>query len=72
VTLAELTQGQRSASQVDAFEALLDSRGVVNDIRRFDGQGHAFVADLQATRTAGASHQAWAAFTQFLHTSLRS
>jgi dienelactone hydrolase len=59
--------------QVDAFEELLRSSGVNADIRRYQGEGHAFVTDLAATRRAGtAPAQAWQAFTQFLHTSLRS
>ena len=62
-----------SRMQVDAFEALLRSSGVSADIRRYEGEGHAFVTDLAATRRTGtAPAEAWGAFTQFLHTSLRS
>ena len=62
---------QFPAAQVDAFEALLGERRIDAYILRFEGEGHAFVTDLAATRAPGAAQDAWAAFTKFLATHLK-
>ena len=35
-------------------------------MKRFEGQGHAFVTNLKAIRQGGAAGEAWASFVEFL------
>lgn len=51
---------------VDAFERGLAAAGVDGRVRRYEGEGHAFVADLAAVRAGGNAADAWGVFTRFL------
>lgn len=47
-------------------QADLRSGGVPAEVVLFEGEGHAFVKDLQATRAGGAAGRAWGLFRDFL------
>jgi hypothetical protein len=44
--------------------------GVKGDVRRYQGEGHAFVTDIDAIRAGGAAGDAWGVFTRFLSETL--
>jgi carboxymethylenebutenolidase len=57
---------------VKEFETNLTAAGVKNEITIYDGQGHAFVTDMNAIRAGGAPGQAWAQLLRFLDATLKS
>ncbi|KAI8473047.1 MAG: dienelactone hydrolase family-domain-containing protein [Monoraphidium minutum] len=58
---------QFSPAAVDAFEAELAAAGVACEFKRYPSQGHAFIADVEATRRPGSdSADAWGGFLDFL------
>ena len=59
---------QFSAETIRNFEASMAENGVDGDVRRYEGQPHAFVADLNAIRAGGAAGDAWNALLAFLRT----
>lgn len=51
-------------SQVEGFRRALEARGVVNDIRVYDGVGHAFVKST-TYQDGGTAERAWSHMTDF-------
>jgi carboxymethylenebutenolidase len=61
-----------SVDSVRAFESGLNTAGVKNEIKIYDGQPHAFVTDMNAIRAGGAPGEAWAQLLRFLDANLKS
>lgn len=57
---------QFPADVVDGFERGMTAAGVKSEVRRYEGEGHAFVTDLDAIRAGGTAGDAWEVFTRFL------
>lgn len=57
---------------IDAFERALQQQGAGSEIIRFEGEGHAFITDLAATKMDGsAAQRAWGAFLGFMRRHLQ-
>ena len=57
---------QFSAEDVRNFEDSMAREGVDGDVRRYEGQPHAFVKDADAIRAGGAAGDAWNVLLAFL------
>ena len=59
---------QFSAETIRNFETSMAENDVDGDVRRYEGQPHAFVTDLNAIRAGGAAGDAWNVLLAFLRT----
>lgn len=57
--------------QVKAFEAGLEQAGIPHEITVYEGQPHAFVADMETVEAGGAAGQAWEQMLRFLEQNLK-
>ncbi len=58
-------------SQVRAFEAAMNSRGISNQVNIYPGVGHAFVT-MESMSVPGAAQQAWRQMLDFLNDNIKS
>ncbi|MCX6783174.1 MAG: dienelactone hydrolase family protein [Candidatus Levybacteria bacterium] len=56
---------------VNAFKAALNHAGIPNEITIYEGQPHAFVADIESIRSGSVQAQAWTQMLQFLEKNLK-
>jgi len=57
--------------QVNAFETALEQAGIPHEITVYEGQPHAFVADMETVQAGGAAGEAWAQMLRFLEQNLK-
>lgn len=58
-------------AEIYAFEEALIAAGIPHAIHLYEGQGHAFVTDIEGIRAGGAQGLAWDEFLRFLDVTLR-
>lgn len=58
--------------EVKAFEAALEQAGIPHEISVYEGQPHAFVADMETIKAGGAAGAAWEQMLHFLEKNLKA
>eukprot|EP00210_Caulerpa_lentillifera_P008915 g8506.t1 len=61
---------QFSKDEIDKFEAELQTYSTGSILKKFSGQGHAFIKNLASTKIAGAPRDAWNICVEFLNKTL--
>ncbi len=63
---------QIPVADVQQFQQAMNTRGIQNEVTIYPGVGHAFIPNLESTRTPGAPQQAWQQLLAFLERTVKN